>query len=329
LFLLQREAPVPDQEQGGGRWSLDHLFVDGDGVPVLVEVKRATDTRARREVVAQMLDYAANGVSYWPVEGLVTSLQDRDETFTGRLAAFLADLEQEQFWRQVDSNLRSGRIRMVFVADKIPRELARIVEFLNEQMRPAEVLAVEVEQFVSTDGQRTLVPRLIGATQRAEVSKSLTQTKPELTRQEWLEELRAEHGDAADTGARALVALFERAGLQVELTSSRDSLCVRMNRADGKVAWPFFLRKSSGRLETSLQNLAFVAPYRDEAQRAELLEALKSLPVTTLRSSDKLTGWPSISLDEFTNADLLDEFRELAEGVCDAISRGRAVGAGE
>jgi hypothetical protein len=55
------------------RWSLDHLFLDQDGVPTLVEVKRGTDTRIRREVVGQMLDYAANGVVYWPLETIRAS----------------------------------------------------------------------------------------------------------------------------------------------------------------------------------------------------------------------------------------------------------------
>lgn len=38
----------------------------------------------------------------------------------------------------------------------------RLVEFLNEQMRPAEVIAIEVDQFTSTNSLRTLVPRLVG-----------------------------------------------------------------------------------------------------------------------------------------------------------------------
>jgi hypothetical protein len=42
-------------------------------VPTLVEVKRSDDTRIRREVVGQMLDYAANGVVYWPGEVLICS----------------------------------------------------------------------------------------------------------------------------------------------------------------------------------------------------------------------------------------------------------------
>jgi hypothetical protein len=60
-LLVSREAGVPDRLDGSNRWSLDHLFLDQDGVPTLVEVKRSTDTRIRREVVAQMLD---DGLSY-------------------------------------------------------------------------------------------------------------------------------------------------------------------------------------------------------------------------------------------------------------------------
>jgi hypothetical protein len=69
FLLVRREAPVADHEGAAGRWSLDHLFLDQDAVPTLVEVKRSSDTRIRREVVGQMLDYAAN-VRYWGVGAL-------------------------------------------------------------------------------------------------------------------------------------------------------------------------------------------------------------------------------------------------------------------
>ncbi|MGD1038383.1 MAG: FGGY family carbohydrate kinase [Roseiarcus sp.] len=36
---------------------------------------------------------------------------------------------------------------MLFVADRIPPELRKVVEFMNVQMRPAEVLAVELRQY--------------------------------------------------------------------------------------------------------------------------------------------------------------------------------------
>jgi len=60
LVLVRREAGVSEREDAGARWSLDHLYLDARGIPTLVEVKRSSDTRGRREVVAQMLDYAAN-----------------------------------------------------------------------------------------------------------------------------------------------------------------------------------------------------------------------------------------------------------------------------
>jgi hypothetical protein len=42
--------------------------------------------------------------------------------------------DPEAFWQDVKTNLQAGRIRMIFVADTIPTELKRIVEFLNGQM---------------------------------------------------------------------------------------------------------------------------------------------------------------------------------------------------
>lgn len=58
--LIRRELGVAFEGVGGVRWAMDHLFLDQDGIPTLVEVKRSSDTRTRREVVGQMLDYAAS-----------------------------------------------------------------------------------------------------------------------------------------------------------------------------------------------------------------------------------------------------------------------------
>jgi hypothetical protein len=72
--LVTREAEMPSRLGGGAQWSADHVFLDQDAVPTIVEVKRSSDTRIRREVVGQMLDYAANAVVYWPVEAIQAAL---------------------------------------------------------------------------------------------------------------------------------------------------------------------------------------------------------------------------------------------------------------
>jgi hypothetical protein len=210
LLPIQRELEVPDGDGALGRWALDHLFVDRNGVPVLVEVKRACNTRSRREVVAQMLDYAANGVAYWPLPRLIEAFQrtaaDNDASPEERLTGWLGpEHDAETSWQQVESNLRSGRIRMVFVADRIPKELRRIVEFLNEQMRPAEVLAIELEHYSATDGTRTIVPKLVGQTERARSTKAVAGGAEPLTVEEWLERFAERNGAEARRGAeRAL-----------------------------------------------------------------------------------------------------------------------------
>ena len=128
-LLVTREMAVPGEQDGSGRWSLDHLFLDQDAITTLVEVKRSSDTRIRREVVGQMLDYAANAVVYWPIERLRATFEASDGA-GDRLGGFLdPDADADVFWEQVGTNLKAGKVRLVFVADEIPAELRRIVEF--------------------------------------------------------------------------------------------------------------------------------------------------------------------------------------------------------
>jgi hypothetical protein len=184
-LLVAREAGIPESDGSGDRWALDHLFLDQEAVPTFVEVKRATDTRTRREVVAQMLDYAAHASEHWPVDRMrelfatKCAVGGRDPSDV--LAAFLGFAGDEgDFWNRASANLRVGRLRMLFVADRIPPALQRIVEFLNQQMSPAEVLAVEIKQFTSErDGTlRTLVPRVIGQSEQTRVAKASSQSRP-------------------------------------------------------------------------------------------------------------------------------------------------------
>jgi hypothetical protein len=80
------------------------------------------------------------------------------------------DGDAEAFWQSVKTNLQAGRIRMLFVADRIPPELRRVVEFLNRQMDPAEVLALELRQFQG-EGLKTIVPVVYGQTEEAQQKK--------------------------------------------------------------------------------------------------------------------------------------------------------------
>lgn len=176
-LLVGREVGVPDSDDAPGRWSLDHLFVDQDGMPTLVEVKRQSDTRLRREVVGQMLDYAANAAAYWPAELLQQEFgktcQKKGKEPSKELQEFLGNPAalEGKFWQGVAARLADGDMRLIFFADRVGSELQRIVEFLNEQMRLTEVLALEVRRYTGGD-LSTHIPRVMGLSASANLSKA-------------------------------------------------------------------------------------------------------------------------------------------------------------
>ena len=165
-ILVTREQGVPDTVGSTARWSLDHLLIDQDGVPTLVEVKRGANPEVRRTVVGQMLDYAAHAPQTWTIDELRRTFErsvDEPDEALRKLLLTDGEVDSDAFWEGVATNLAAKRLRLLFVADAIPDELAHVVEFLNEQMPNIEVLAVEIKQFRSFTMQ-TLVPRVIGRT---------------------------------------------------------------------------------------------------------------------------------------------------------------------
>ena len=253
-LLIKREKSVPAEDGGSGRWSVDHLFVDQDGIPTLVEVKRQSDTRLRREVVGQMLDYAANAVVYWPIEQLRADFEERcaateknpDEEVRAQLGI---DGDTEAFWQRIKTNLQAGRIRMFFVADRIPAELRRIVEFLNEQMDPAEVLALELRQF---EGQslRTIVPTLYGQTEEAQQKKKF-QAARQWDEASILDDIARRHGPDIQRIAQKIVEWVKTNGDDVWYgRGAKDGSISAILDVNGMRCWPFLLW-TYGRVEIS------------------------------------------------------------------------------
>ena len=167
-ILITREKGIAGSSGAAARWAVDHLIIDQDAVPTLVELKRGSNPEIRRTIVGQLLEYAAHASETWTAEELREAFE-RQASARGRDARDeLAVLLQSDgappwttFWEAVSTNLSAKRLRLLFVADDIPDPLARVVGFLNEQMGNIEVLAVEIKRFHGTSGQ-TLVPRVIG-----------------------------------------------------------------------------------------------------------------------------------------------------------------------
>lgn len=306
-LLVSREMAVPGEPDGPSRWSLDHLFLDQDGIPTLVEVKRSTDNRIRREVVGQMLDYAANAIAYWPVDTVRNRFEARcvSESLDPdrELTEFLAGDDPTSFWQRVKDHLQAGKVRMVFVADEIPPELQRVIEFLNEQMDPAEVLGVEIRQFAG-EGLRTLVPRVIGHTAAAKQKKQGTPSGRAWNEQTVLAEIEARRGPEVAAVARKIVDWAHDKGLgQWSGSGKRDGSLFFKVVGNGREYWPFALW-TYGRLEIQFQTLKTVPPFESEHLRNEFLDRLNRMPGAS-PPADAIAKRPSIDLLTLQNGTAL------------------------
>jgi hypothetical protein len=320
-MLISREIGVPSEEEGADRWSLDHLFLDQDAIPTLVEVKRSTDTRIRREVVGQMLDYAANAVVYWPVEAIRTRFEQRCQQRgidpAKELESALGPVVGvEAFWRQVKTNLQAGRIRMVFVADSIPPELRRTVEFLNGQMDPAEVLAVEIKQYTGESaGQqlKTLVPLVIGQTAEAIVKKggsgALERQRDEAS---FFQELLQARGEKEAQAARVILDWAKRSVPRIWWgKGSRYGSFYPMLDYKGENHWVISVW-TYGRVEIPFQWMQTRRPFDDDTKRLELLERLNQIPGVAI-PANAIARRPSIALGSLIDSKALKAFLSVLE----------------
>ena len=175
-ILITREQGIPEELGAGNRWSVDHLLIDQEARPTLVETKLRKNPEIRRTVVGQLLEYAAHARRSWDADDLRRTFEAQ-QGWEGLLRSLLGEEEPgaDEFWRKVKTNLRASNLRLLFVADEIPDSLARIVEFLNEQMRDVDVLAVEVKRYVG-GSRETFVPRVIGRSAKPRASNAGTST---------------------------------------------------------------------------------------------------------------------------------------------------------
>jgi len=324
-LLISREAALPSEEGGTGRWSIDHLFLDQDAIPTIVEVKRSTDTRIRREVVGQILDYAANAVVYWPVETIRAQFEAHCEAqglnSEKVVGEFLGDDALcEEFWQKAKTNLQAGRIRLVFVADEIPTELRRVVEFLNEQMDPAEVLAVEVKQYAN-QGLKALVPRVIGQTAEAQRKKSSAgRVNKQWDESSLIQELQRQRGTVEVDTAKAILEWAKAQMPRMWWGSGSLNGSVYPVLDHKGIGYSLFGIFTNGNISLSFQPLRGRPPFNDDSKRLQLLRRFNEIAGVRL-PDDAVDRYPSIALSMLKDEVALKKFLEVLGWFAQEIKR--------
>ncbi len=142
--------------------SVDILAFSRGGDIALCECKLARNTQANREVMGQILDYAAH---LWEM-----SYEDFDQKIKERQQVNLADWMREvlkspewdeENFQRIRENLNNGNFILVIAVNEINEESSRIVRYVNTTGNPGYAFAaLEMRRFRSGEIEM-LVPRCL------------------------------------------------------------------------------------------------------------------------------------------------------------------------
>jgi hypothetical protein len=318
LLLVKQEAPIePEQDSG---LSLDHLYLDARGVPTLVEVKQGANRELRRQVVGQLLDYAANARRSLSVERMQEWLEEAADESSITAEAVLAERlgveDADDFWSLVATNLDAEEFRLVFVSDQIPPSLRRIIEFLNEHMN-IDVLGIEVSQYTdSTRTQQIIVPRFVGeseAARQTKRSRGRSRSQRILNREELLASFDADSDDRA-----AVVALLDGAAEQPDLELT---WTLAANIGNPRVGVPRLVRiwpswKDRGPLQVNLRVLR--GDFGWDTERCNQL--IRRLEASADLTFDDGRTWPTAPIVPLADPHNREAFFEVINEVVRSLS---------
>ncbi len=323
LLFIKSQMLLKSAIQDGDKWTIDFLFVDEDAVPILVNVTRNNSTENRRKILGEMLDYAANAILNLPVEKIITNYQancqNQSQDHHQILSDFIgADLEQNDFWSLVEHNCSLGKICLVFLADEISIELEKIVEFMNTQMNPTEVLAVEIKQY-SSEWFSTIIPRVIGLTSKMKSGSIYAEKQWDETT--FFEHLQQKQDLAQLTVAQDIYQWAKEHSLLIEWSKNSKFPAFFINlEYKGKKFKPIevlagtSMDESNAIIQLNFAELKNKPPFEDETKRMKLLYRLNDIRGIHIPET-KIEGYPSIPLSSLKEQMVLTAFLDTIDWV--------------
>lgn len=156
---------------------IDNLFISQQGYLTLVETKLWRNAEARREVVAQAMDYA-HALSQWRYQDLEAAAKGRglpDGVFQA-VERQLGPVQggRDFFIETVEKNLQLGHFLVLIVGDRIRESVIDIASFVNRHPGLALNMALVELQCFHTDEKGgwplVIVPRIVKRTEIVERS---------------------------------------------------------------------------------------------------------------------------------------------------------------
>jgi hypothetical protein len=276
LIPLGREVPTSSG-------NIDNLFISPQGYLVLVETKLWRNPEAKRDVVAQSIDYAS-AISRWKFSDLdqaarkFTRQVERSELglveWIERYTHEPLDEESKLFFEDaVSKNLRLGKYLLLIVGDRIRSSVVDMLSYINKYPHLAlNAALVELQCFQlyeNCDWPMLVIPSVLAQTEIVERSivqinvaldgtheVTATQEKPtqqektlrsRITEDEFWDRLNQQAPDSAEAAKKIIE--YYRGNDAVFLTPRSNSISIRMYTPESRQKISLFFIRTDGVVE--------------------------------------------------------------------------------
>lgn len=315
-LLLSKEAPLSDGKDI--RWAVDHLFLDQDAVPTLIEVKRCQDSRLRREVIGQVFDYAALLVDPSNIDVIKDRFEKschfHNKSPSKTLSDFLGDdLAREDFWDNLKENLCRKKLRMIFVCDSISESLKRVIEFLSDLLSPAEIYGIEIKQFVG-NGLKIYTPTVIGFSANAIKRRTGGDRKTiRWCEETFLKDVSANCHSRDLVTAELLIEWAKNRKLKISWGTGSIKASFTASAVFDGIEYPMLMIYSTGRVDILLSQLKATGKFSSDESRLNVIERFNEiLPKSCIKKS-QIEKRPGFTFKQFRSGGRRDKLIDVLD----------------
>jgi hypothetical protein len=302
--------------------SVDILAFSAEGDIAICECKLAKNTQAKREVIGQILDYAAHlwEMSY---EGFDQKIKERRQLNLAdwvREAVKSPEWDEEKFRTNVRANLNNGNFILVIAVNEINEELSRIVRYVNTTGNPGYAFAaLEMQRFRSGEIEM-LVPRVFGPV-RSVSSNPRLDLRRKWDWESFSAELGSRSGESEVQVAQKILEWGEQNTTWVWWgEGSQNGSFVPTLHHNG-VDYQLFAVYTYAVAELYFYWYQFKAPFNLEEKRLALLHKFNQIEGVNI-PSEAINRRPSIKLSTLAEPGALEQFFEIYEWVIEEIKQG-------
>jgi hypothetical protein len=202
IRLMLKEVGLP------GSGNTDLIGVDKNGNIFIIETKLARNPEAKRQVIGQILEYAAF-LHEKGIDWLDDVVRKQKEGVS--IAEYFEELnepnwDKEEFERNLRDSLNEGTFKLFIAVDEMNADLQRIINYMNNVLH-VDIYALELRHFGDKTGMEILVPNVHGGKKPV-----ISRPPPLWTEARFFEYTKSRVDDETEQTLRKLYDLSKRLG---------------------------------------------------------------------------------------------------------------------